>query len=93
MNSQYWDKLIANFPDPHILQTSEWAKVKGFNGWNPIPVVWTSNGQEYIGDRISSTMIKPDLISAGTLVHERMISIPGIGRKLRIMYAPKGPLL
>lgn len=93
MDSQYWDKLVAYFPDSHILQTWEWAMVKGFNGWDPIPIVWTSNGQEYIGDRISATSIKPDSLSAGALVHERMITIPGIGRKLRIMYVPKGPLL
>ncbi len=93
MDSEHWDKLVATFPDPHILQTWEWASVKRFNGWNSIPIGWTANGQEYIGDRISSTSLKPNLFTAVALVHERVITLPGIRRNLRIMYVPKGPLL
>ena len=37
-----WNDLIAGLPNPHLLQTWEWAQVKAKYGWNPIPFVWYS---------------------------------------------------
>lgn len=31
-----WDKLLLQFPDAHILQTSQWAEAKAQNGWQPL---------------------------------------------------------
>ena len=35
-----WDERIARLPNPHLLQTWEWAQVKAAYGWKPIPLVW-----------------------------------------------------
>ena len=31
-----WNKLLLQFPDAHILQTSQWAEAKKQNGWDPL---------------------------------------------------------
>ncbi len=31
-----WNQLLLQFPDAHILQTSQWAEVKRQNGWSPL---------------------------------------------------------
>lgn len=31
-----WDQLLLQFPDAHILQTSQWAEAKRQNGWTPM---------------------------------------------------------
>lgn len=93
MNAKDWNNLIATFPEPHILQTWEWGKVKGYSGWHPIPIVWTAGGEEYIGDDIPSSPANSNIPIAGALVLERNLRIPATGQKLRIMYVPKGPLL
>jgi lipid II:glycine glycyltransferase (peptidoglycan interpeptide bridge formation enzyme) len=35
-----WDALVARLPNPHLLQTWQWAQVKAAYGWTPIPFVW-----------------------------------------------------
>ena len=35
-----WNSIIARLPGKHLLQTSEWAKVKSSYGWHPMPIVW-----------------------------------------------------
>ncbi len=35
-----WDALIARLPNPHLLQTWEWAQVKAAYGWQPMPFTW-----------------------------------------------------
>lgn len=31
-----WNQLLLQFPDAHILQTSQWAEAKRQNGWRPL---------------------------------------------------------
>ncbi|HPR34629.1 MAG TPA: peptidoglycan bridge formation glycyltransferase FemA/FemB family protein [Anaerolineaceae bacterium] len=31
-----WNQLLLQFPDAHILQTSQWAEAKKQNGWSPL---------------------------------------------------------
>ena len=31
-----WNQLLLQFPDAHILQTSQWAEAKKQNGWSPM---------------------------------------------------------
>ncbi len=72
-----WDALIACLPDPHLLQTWEWAQVKSKYGWQPMPFTW----QDDTG------------IHAAAMVLKRSIPVGGFGRKMCVLYAPKGPLL
>jgi len=74
---QYWNQIIALLPNPHLLQTQQWAEIKSQVGWQPEFKLW--------GD--------PTQPDAAALVLLRTISIAGFAPKLRIMYLPKGPLL
>ena len=35
-----WDARLAALPNPHLLQTWEWAQVKAAYGWEPLPFAW-----------------------------------------------------
>ncbi len=72
-----WDALIARLPDPHLLQTWEWAQVKSQYGWQQMPFIW---------QRESSTQ-------AAAMILKRLIPVGGFGRKMCVLYVPKGPLL
>jgi peptidoglycan pentaglycine glycine transferase (the first glycine) len=73
-----WNQLISTLPTPHLLQTAEWAEVKKRFGWQPIYKTWESNSGE---------------VNAAALVLQRTVSLAGFAARLRILYAPKGPLL
>jgi len=77
MDEKTWNHIVASFPDPHILQTWQWARVKSQFGWEPIYKVWGN----------------PENPDAAALILKRTISIGGFAARLRILYAPKGPLL
>ena len=72
-----WDKLIAQLPEPHFLQTSEWAQVKANYGWQPMPFIW------YEGEKIV----------AAAMILKRALPIRGFSARLSVLYAPKGPLM
>ena len=40
-----WNQLLLQFPDAHILQTSQWAEAKKQNGWSPMYFRQGSNPQ------------------------------------------------
>ena len=87
-----WDALITSLPGPHLLQTAEWAQSKTQVGWHPTRLVWCENSpgaidlfvDQWPGDR---------LIRAAVQVLERSLYLRGFSARLRILYAPKGPLL
>ncbi len=72
-----WDALIACLPDPHLLQTWEWAQVKSKYGWQPMPFTWQGDSG----------------VTAAAMVLKRAIPVGGFGRKMCVLYVPKGPLL
>ena len=72
-----WDELIAQFLEPHFLQTNEWAQVKAKYGWQPMPFVW------YEGETVV----------AATMILKRALPIRGFSARLSVLYAPKGPLM
>jgi peptidoglycan pentaglycine glycine transferase (the first glycine) len=73
-----WNDLISALPQPHFLQTSQWAQVKSRFGWHPLHQEWKH----------------PDgSPRAAALVLQRQVPIPGLAQRLRILYAPRGPLL
>ncbi|MFM8321732.1 MAG: lipid II:glycine glycyltransferase FemX [Chloroflexota bacterium] len=73
-----WNALIAVLPGAHILQTWQWAQFKAPVGWQMLPQVWRGpDGQP----------------QAAAMVLQRRIPLPGLGARLSVLYAPKGPLL
>ncbi len=77
-NSRNWNEIIANLPQPQLLQTWEWGEVKSQFGWTPHHKVWEDDKG------------KPQ---AAALVLERTINLRGMAPRLRMHYTPKGPLL
>jgi len=77
--SEAWDELIADLPQPHLLQTWEWAQVKEQYGWKARPMIWRSAAREKF--------------LAAAMVLERTISPGGFSARLRVLYIPKGPNL
>jgi len=80
-NASEWNGLIAGLPDPHLLQTWEWSRVKAEYSWEPMPFVWQDKHSEGF---------KP---LAAAMVLKRRIPIRGIGARLNILYIPKSPLM
>lgn len=72
-----WNALIARLPDPHLLQTWEWAQVKAKYGWRPMPFVWNSNGK----------------VVAAALTLKKQVISRGFAARLCVLYCPKGPLM
>jgi lipid II:glycine glycyltransferase (peptidoglycan interpeptide bridge formation enzyme) len=72
-----WNRLIASLPGAHLLQTHEWGQVKSRFGWRPMYAVWLADGRP----------------AAAALLLERAARLPFPGPGLRVLYAPRGPLL
>src|SRR5690349_8193787 len=73
-----WNKVISELPDPHFLQTWEWAQIKQENNWKHMPFLW----KDTTGNVVAAAMIL-----------KRQILMQGFAARLSILYAPKGPLL
>ncbi len=73
-----WNSTIAGLPDPHLLQTWEWAQVKAAYGWTPAPFVW----RDPAGGP-----------AAAAMVLKRTVSGAGFSARLSVLYVPKGPLM
>jgi peptidoglycan pentaglycine glycine transferase (the first glycine) len=88
MNPPDWNLAIASLPDAHILQTWEWAQIKGEVGWQAVPRLWAADGSplELQGQANLA-------VSAAAMVLRRRLPIGGFSARLQILYAPKGPLL
>jgi peptidoglycan pentaglycine glycine transferase (the first glycine) len=86
VNSNSWNQIISNLPDPHFLQTYEWGQVKAKYGWQPIYLVWDENGKMKEERNVLSSFIFP--VQAACLVLKRTAF-----RRFSIFYAPKGPLM
>jgi lipid II:glycine glycyltransferase (peptidoglycan interpeptide bridge formation enzyme) len=89
--SSNWNQLLSTLPNPHFLQTSEWAQVKSKYGWSPIYLVWDEEGKIKEEKNLLSSFIFP--VSAACLILKRTIPIRGLAARLSVLYAPKGPLL
>jgi len=75
--SKEWNEIISQLPEPHFLQTWEWAQVKAKYGWIPMPFVWRDDSGN---------------ILAATMILKKKILNRGFAARLSILYAPKGPL-
>ncbi len=84
-SSPEWNKIVANLPGSHLLQTNEWAQVKKVYGWQPIPVVWYGHQTDGILDGKK--------VVAAAMILKKVISFAGVSTKIGVFYCPKGPLL
>ena len=80
-----WDELTSSLPNPHLLQTWEWAQVKARYGWLPLPKVW------YASNQLSVTSEQSPVAAA--MVLKRTIPVGGFAKKMCVLYVPKGPLM
>ena len=90
MEGNVWNSIISKLPEPHFLQTYEWAQVKATYGWQPVYLAWDNEGKMQEERSLSSFGFHP---SAAALVLKRQIIRNGFAARLSIFYAPKGPLL
>ena len=94
LNPVLWNTVISNLPGSHILQTSEWAKVKSKFGWQPNYLLWFRDNDQY---KLSTNQL-PDHLKqkepvASALTLQRNIKIGGFSHQMGVIYVPKGPLL
>jgi len=73
-----WNEVISHLPEPHFLQTWEWARVKAMYGWIPMPYIWLEDSGNIV---------------AAAMILKKQILSRGFTARLSILYAPKGPLL
>lgn len=73
-----WDRIVAELPAPHFMQSAEWARVKAPYGWKSLPYIWENPGGE---------------IQAAAMILERAVDLPILSITQRILYVPRGPLL
>jgi peptidoglycan pentaglycine glycine transferase (the first glycine) len=73
-----WNKIIADLPSPHLLQTWEWAQLKSRYGWQAWPMIWRDVNRE---------------VEAAALALARSLPVRGLSTRLQLLYVPKGPLL
>jgi lipid II:glycine glycyltransferase (peptidoglycan interpeptide bridge formation enzyme) len=88
-----WNLIISKLPDPHFLQTHEWAQVKSKYGWTPLYGVWTDDGKFLVFKDTDNWSLDTDHSMAACLILKRQILNNGFAARLSILYAPKGPLL
>lgn len=88
MNSNFWNQIISNLPDPHFLQAYEWGQVKAKYGWVPYYAVWTADGKFIVSQTTENWSLDTGNIVAAALILKRTAF-----RRFSIFYAPKGPLM
>lgn len=76
---EVWNGWARSLPGSHILQSWQWGHVKSDFGWKPYYLVWRHSAES-----------QPVGIS---LVLQRSLTLGGFSPRLRVLYAPKGPLL
>jgi peptidoglycan pentaglycine glycine transferase (the first glycine) len=98
---QAWNGLVASLPQPHILQTWQWSQVKAAYGWQPFYALWMAAGSGRLGFKLVVDPAELTALAGGhesqvraaTLLLLRDVSLGGRVARLKVIYAPKGPLL
>jgi peptidoglycan pentaglycine glycine transferase (the first glycine) len=99
--AQVWNDLVGGLPKPHILQTWQWSQVKAAYGWQPFFALWIMADSGRLDFHL---MVEPEELSslaadhagqvrAACLVLLRDVALGGLPTRLKVIYAPKGPLL
>lgn len=85
--ARQWNDAIATLPQPHFLQTRQWAQIKAAVGWKADALAWDAAG------RMVAENAGSDDPAAAALVLTRSVRVKGIDSGLKLSYLPKGPLL
>lgn len=93
MESNPWNSIISQLPNPHFLQTFEWGQVKAKYGWSPLYVVWTDDDKFMVLKSTDDWSLITDHCLAAALILKRQIIRNGFAARLSVLYSPKGPLL
>jgi lipid II:glycine glycyltransferase (peptidoglycan interpeptide bridge formation enzyme) len=88
MTLNNWNKILNSFPEAHLLQSAQWAGVKGQFGWQPYFLIWQQHGSDLELIVITEDDLKVKNPAAAALVLERKAF-----QGLSVMYVPKGPIL
>ena len=72
-----WNRTLLSLPQPHLLQTSEWADLKAGVGWTNLQRTWNVD----------------DRVAAAASILKRTFRLGGVGPQISILYIPRGPLL
>jgi lipid II:glycine glycyltransferase (peptidoglycan interpeptide bridge formation enzyme) len=99
--AKIWNDIIASLPQAHILQTWQWGQVKAAYGWRPFFALWTATDSGRADFQIAADPVELTApaggaavrVQAASLVLVRNVSLGGFAARLRVIYAPKGPLL
>ena len=83
-----WNELIKTFPQPHVLQTSQWGELKSHFGWVPRYLIWEQDQNGWQMRDFQEEDAKSGKPAAAGLLLERE-AFPA----MRVLYMPKGPLL
>lgn len=92
MESNNWNSIISQLPNPHFLQTYEWGQVKAKYGWSPLYAVWDADGKWKVESDPKPLSIFHSPVAAA-LILKRQIIRDRFAARLSILYSPKGPLL
>ncbi|MCD4752270.1 MAG: peptidoglycan bridge formation glycyltransferase FemA/FemB family protein [Anaerolineaceae bacterium] len=77
-NNPQWNTDLSHMPEPHLLQTEEWASIKTQYGWRNIQKSW----RDVNGKTVAMANILLKNIKIGPLRF-----------KYNLMYIPRGPIL
>lgn len=92
MSAETWNNLLAGLPNPHFMQTAQWAQVKAPVGWQAFYCLW-SERQFHAYPDLAALQIIDFTPRAACLILKRRIPVGGFGARLAVLYAPKGPNL
>jgi len=94
LNPILWNTAISHLPSVHILQTSEWGKVKSKFGWQPNYLLWFRDSDQFeLSTNHLPDLLKQKELVAAALTLQRNIQIGGFSHRMGVIYVPKGPLL
>jgi len=77
-SSSEWNQIIAQLPNPHLLQSWEWSQVKAKYDWQPTPFFWKDSSEKVV---------------AAAMILKKRVLRRGFAARLCVLYAPKGPLM
>jgi peptidoglycan pentaglycine glycine transferase (the first glycine) len=52
LNASAWDNFLANYPNAHILQTTEWGELKSKFGWRAVRIAIGDSGAQILFRRL-----------------------------------------
>ncbi len=78
MSAGEWNRTLLELGQPSLLQSWQWGEVKEQYGWHAAHKLWKN---------------EKGRVFAAALVLQREQRLPLSGKRLKILYVPKGPLL